>query len=137
MGCVCSSSSRTKSDVIETSITKKPQNLTKGPDISESTVIYTQTNQSRIQDSKLYGYESTVIQSLSNTKAKLELSLVKIDDTKTTQQDLEDRSREIQPNPSTSSVNIAISNPRKGDPIISNLSMEILTYLEDLYESVI
>jgi len=137
MGCVCSSSSRTKSDVIETSITKKPQNLTKGPDISESTVIYTQTNQSRIQDSKLHGYESTVIQSLSNTKAKLELSLVKIDDTKTTQQDLEDRSREIQPNPSTSSVNIAISNPRKGDPIISNLSMEILTYLEDLYESVI
>jgi hypothetical protein len=137
MGCGCSSSSRTKAEVIETSLTKKPQNLTEGPDKSESPVILTQTNQSRVQDSKQLGNESTVIQSLSNTKARFKLSLVKIDDTKATQQDLEDARHEIQPNPLTSSVNIPKSNSNKVDPIVSNLSMEISTYLEDLYESVI
>ena len=137
MGCGCSSSSRTKSEVIETSLTKKPQSLTEVPDRSESPVILTQTNQSRVQDSKQLGNESTGIQSLRNTRGKFELSLVKIEETKATQQDLEDKRQAIQPNSLTSSVNIPQPNARKVDPIVSNLSMEISTYLEDLYESVI
>lgn len=134
MGCGCSSSSRTKSDVIETSLTKKPQSLTEVTDKSVSPVILTQTyHQSKVQ---LFN-ESTVVQPLSSTKAKFELNLVKIEDTKATQQDLEDTRQEIQPNPLTSSVNFPKSNARKADPIASSLSMEISTYLEDLYNSII
>lgn len=137
MGCGCSSSSRTRAEVIESSLTKKPQNPTVVFDKSASPVILTQTNRPKIQDSKEFGNESTVVQSLRNTQANFEISLVKIEETKATHQDLEDTRQETKPNPLASSVNIPQSTVRKVDPIVSNLSMEISTYLEDLYESVI
>ena len=137
MGCGCSSSSRRQSDVIELSLKKKPQGLTEVPNISESTVILTQTHQSIVQDSNQLSNESNEIQSLRNTRGKFELILVKIEETKASQQDLENKIQAIQPNSLSSSENIPQPNARKVDPIVSKLSMEISTYLEDLYESVI
>ena len=133
MGCGCSSSSRNKSDVIETPLVTNPNFKTKVTDrtLESQFLPHTRDYQAKLTESKHLRNESATNDSLRNSASKFELNLVRVEESKPTLSDAEENKKDSENLPLVNREN------RRDEPVISILSMEINAYLERLYDSVI